>query len=70
MPQKQYKDTAFIEKGKTNTRKNAPSHRKTQNPTQNHNFANPMFQLFQPLLPYFSPFTPHTLACEKLLIAL
>jgi hypothetical protein len=65
MPQKQYKDTAFIEKGKTNTRKNAPSDRKTQNPTQNHNFANPMFQPSQPLLPYFSLSRPTLLPVKS-----
>ena len=46
----------FIGKGKTNTRKNAPSHRKRQKPLKNTTFANSTFQphpspLFIPLPP-------------------
>ena len=41
---KPHKDTAFIRKGKTNTRKNATAHRKRQKHRQNIPFAKSKFQ--------------------------
>ncbi len=60
----------FIGKGKTNTRKNAPSHRKRQKPSQNTTFANSTFQhpTLSHSLFHFRHGPPCTVSSRKFLI--